>query len=145
MIPHSTLKSSQGQAPSTIKISKTFFRSHISDIKGEYLEVLKLGSATTEEWLKGLDERGKENRSDAARWERWESSGGISRMRMTESEIYKNKNSLVTANGFTPRRPDFLSALNDHATLAQAPGTSTFPIALGPPQGLKPNNTSFRK
>lgn len=44
-----------------------------------------MGSATFEEWLKGLDDRGKERRNDAARWERWEVSGGVARMRNLQS------------------------------------------------------------
>ncbi|KAH9217244.1 hypothetical protein DL95DRAFT_386749 [Leptodontidium sp. 2 PMI_412] len=39
-----------------------------------------MGSATAEEWLKGLEGRGRERKNDAARWERWEASGGIAKM-----------------------------------------------------------------
>jgi hypothetical protein len=45
-----------------------------------------MGLATTEEWTKGLDNRGKESRQDSARWEKWEASGGVTRMRMTERQ-----------------------------------------------------------
>lgn len=41
-----------------------------------------MGVATAEEWLKGLDYRGKERRSDASRWENWATSnGGLKQMR----------------------------------------------------------------
>jgi len=43
-----------------------------------------MGTGTAEEWLKGLDERGKEKRADASRWERWESIGGVQRMQNSE-------------------------------------------------------------
>ena len=43
-----------------------------------------MGTATAEEWIKGLDERGKERRNDAARWEKWEVGGGVIRMRALE-------------------------------------------------------------
>lgn len=40
-----------------------------------------MGSATVEEWLKGLEGRGHESRSDALRWENWAASGGLIQMR----------------------------------------------------------------
>jgi hypothetical protein len=82
VLPPATLQS--GQPPPTIQITKQFFQHHIDDLKAEFSQVQSLGSATAEEWIKGLDERGKERRNDAGRWEKWESSGGVSRMRGLE-------------------------------------------------------------
>jgi hypothetical protein len=84
----STLQS--GQPPPKIQITKNFFQPQIEDIKREFMEVKSMGSATAEEWLKGLDDRGKERRNDSARWERWEASGGVARMRVTELQSTSN-------------------------------------------------------
>lgn len=82
VIPLATLQS--GQHPQSIQITKNFFQPQIDDIKREFLEVKSMGSATAEEWLKGLDDRGKERRNDSTRWEKWETSGGVARMNAIE-------------------------------------------------------------
>lgn len=50
-------------------------------MKREFDEVKALGSATAEEWVKGLEANGKEKLADAARWEQWEMSGGLKPLR----------------------------------------------------------------
>ncbi|KFZ07958.1 hypothetical protein V502_09638 [Pseudogymnoascus sp. VKM F-4520 (FW-2644)] len=71
----------QGQPPTNMQIGKYFYKPHVEDIKQEFFKVKALGSGTAEEWIKGLETRGKDKRLDLARWERWESSGGLQRMR----------------------------------------------------------------
>lgn len=85
VLPLVTLQN--GQPPPTIQITKNFFLPQIDEIKREFLDVKSMGSATAEEWLKGLDDRGKQRRTDSIRWERWEASGGIARMHMTEPQV----------------------------------------------------------
>lgn len=46
-------------------------------MRKEFELVRQMGSATAEEWLKGLAGRGKELRSDSSRWESWATSGGL--------------------------------------------------------------------
>lgn len=82
IVPPSALQ--HVQPPSDIQIGKYFFKPHIEEIKTEFFKVKAMGSGTAEEWLKGLDERGKERKNDAARWERWETSGGLQRMQVSE-------------------------------------------------------------
>ncbi|CAG8976340.1 hypothetical protein HYALB_00005747 [Hymenoscyphus albidus] len=89
IIPPTTLQS--GQQPSSIQISKRFPNFQIEEIKREFQEAKVLGAATTEEWLKGLEERGREMRTDAARWERWEFSGGVANMRPVASHEVKKE------------------------------------------------------
>jgi hypothetical protein len=84
IISPATLQTSH--QPQTVQITKHFFTQHVEDIKKEFEGVKALGSATTEEWLKGLDGVGKERRNDSARWERWEISGGLTKMRISNLE-----------------------------------------------------------
>ena len=78
VLPAATLQN--GYPPPAIQITKQFFQHQIEDIKREFSEVRSMGTATVEEWIKGLDERGKERRNDAARWEKWDAGGGVARM-----------------------------------------------------------------
>lgn len=81
----------QGQPPTNMQINKYFLKSHVDEIKQEFFKVKSMGSGTAEEWIKGLDNRGKEKRFDLARWERWEASGGLQRMRSEDpAEIQEN-------------------------------------------------------
>lgn len=80
VISSATLQNAHAPA----QIIKTFFKSHVEDIKMEFFKVKSMGSGTAEEWLKGLDETGKERRNDALRWERWELAGGVQRMQSSE-------------------------------------------------------------
>lgn len=75
-----------GQAPPPISVAKVFFNPQLAAIKQEFTNVKDLGSAAAEEWLKGLEDRGKELRNDAARWEKWEITGGVTRMRNAENK-----------------------------------------------------------
>ena len=89
VVSSATLQNSQ--PPPTNQITKHFFKSHVEDIKKEFMEVKAMGSATAEEWLKGLEDHGKERKADAARWERYESTGAVERMRHLEPlEIWSN-------------------------------------------------------
>lgn len=65
------------------KPSRIYWPEHIEQVKTEFESVRALGSAAAEEWLKGLDARGKKALVDASRWEKWEMSGGPSRLRQT--------------------------------------------------------------
>jgi hypothetical protein len=82
IISSATLQNAQ--APTHIQIAKNFFKPHVEDIKTEFFEIKAMGAGTAEEWLKGLDKRGKEKRNDAFKWERWEQISGVRRMRTGE-------------------------------------------------------------
>lgn len=73
----------QGPPPANIQISKCFLTEHVDAIKAEFVQVKSMGPGTTEEWLKGLEERGRSRKNDAAKWERWELNGGVERMQRT--------------------------------------------------------------
>jgi hypothetical protein len=98
IIPPTTLQN--GQPPPTTQITKHFFQRHIEELKSEFSQVQSMGSAAAEEWIKGLEERGKQWRNDAARWEKWEASGGFARMRGLES--HEGVKSAVPTRTATP-------------------------------------------
>ncbi|KAI0412789.1 hypothetical protein F5X98DRAFT_307573 [Xylaria grammica] len=73
------------QATLGLPITKVFLSSHVAAILEEFTSVKAMGKATAEEWLKGLEGRGKERRADSLRWEKFEMSGGLVRIRQTLS------------------------------------------------------------
>lgn len=128
------------QPPSTIQLAKCFFKPHVEAIKAEFFKVKSMGAGTAEEWLKGLDDTGKDRRNDSARWERWEASGGVQQMRINEPaevqdlfQIFQTAtSSTVLAQTATKRQsiaiPQKLQALPNAynastPTPAPAPGT----------------------
>lgn len=144
ILPPTTLQNIQ--PPPTIEITKHFFQSHIEEIKSEFSQVQSLGTATTEEWIKGLEERGKEWRSDVGRWEKWEMSGGVARMR--GRELHEAVKSTVPIRTPPPATTGKMFTHNSHPTnghgtdfqsqnLMQIPGQSQ--------QMPQPIQTTFRK
>ncbi|KAI1180543.1 hypothetical protein F4777DRAFT_252097 [Nemania sp. FL0916] len=73
-----TLQAGSLAAPSSI--TKVFLSSHVTAIQEEFASVTAMGEATAEEWIKGLEGRGKEHRADSLRWERFEISGTFSQI-----------------------------------------------------------------
>ena len=65
-----------GIASTQNSISKLYWADQVESIKSEFESVKLLGQAAAEEWLKGLDARGKLALADASRWEKWYFSGG---------------------------------------------------------------------
>lgn len=49
-------------------------------MKSRLEEVRVLGTATAEEWIKGLDLEGKDRLNDSARWEQWDAKGGLKKV-----------------------------------------------------------------
>ncbi|KAI0405027.1 hypothetical protein F4802DRAFT_607186 [Xylaria palmicola] len=70
-----------GPTAMNLSMTKVFLSSHIAAIQEELNSVRAMGEATAEEWVKGLEGRGKECRTDSLRWEKFEISGGLGRMR----------------------------------------------------------------
>ncbi|RSM18615.1 hypothetical protein CDV31_002544 [Fusarium ambrosium] len=74
-----------GALPPNTQVTKFFWSEHINQIKNEFEQVKVLGSAATEEWVKGLEIRGKQALADASRWEKWELAGGLNYVRVSLS------------------------------------------------------------
>ncbi|KAG9246104.1 hypothetical protein BJ878DRAFT_561979 [Calycina marina] len=98
IILQSTIKNPQQQVPSVIRITKSYYKPHVAEIMQEYSQVKAMGTATVEEWTKGLDNRGHDRKNDAARWEKWEAAGGLLRMRMSD-KLLEAKNISTTSRG----------------------------------------------
>ena len=63
--------------PPSLSFDKFYLRSHIEIIKTYFEEVKTLGEGSTEEWLKGLPDRGNALLADYTRFENWELKGGL--------------------------------------------------------------------
>lgn len=74
-----------GVLPPNTQVTKFYWSEHINQIKNEFEQVKVLGSAAAEEWVKGLEIRGKQALADASRWEKWELAGGLNQVRVSLS------------------------------------------------------------
>ncbi|KAI0882694.1 uncharacterized protein GGS22DRAFT_168524 [Annulohypoxylon maeteangense] len=63
-----------------LQVTKIYLPEQVERLKCEFLSVKSMGGATAEEWLKGLEARGKELFNDLMRWEKWMSTGGVTQM-----------------------------------------------------------------
>ncbi|KAI1807692.1 hypothetical protein F4811DRAFT_573996 [Daldinia bambusicola] len=70
----------KGVAQPGMQVTKIYLSEHVEKLKQEFLSAKSMGGATAEEWLKGLEIRGKELLNDSMRWEKWTSSGGVAQM-----------------------------------------------------------------
>ncbi|KAI9792484.1 MAG: hypothetical protein M1835_007850 [Candelina submexicana] len=123
VIPSSTLQNSP--PPPIVQITKHYYKPDIESVKRQLEEVKGLGSAATEEWIKGLDGEGKERMSEAARWERWEDRFNLANTASKDTTANSGPvpviNATVTANtahGHLPVLPatsqQIAPASNDH-------------------------------
>ena len=134
IIPSATLQT--GQQPPTIQIGKHFFKPHVDAIRTEFVQVKAMGSATAEEWLKGLDGRGKQHRNDAARWERYEVTGGTARM--CHIEPRETQVSPLVAKVATATTSDPTLSSRASSSLPAKPSSSSLPKIPPPMQtGLR--------
>ena len=85
--PLSSIAVQNGQVAPDVQVTKLFLRDDIQRITHEFFEAKKLGVAAAAEWSKGLDDRGRNVRNDSARWERWESLGGLARIPSSTSNL----------------------------------------------------------
>lgn len=86
------------QSSSNLNLTKYYFEPHIQAMKREFDDVKALGSATAEEWVKGLETNGKEKLADAARWEQWDMSGGLKTLRMGKYHDQEGSPSYTSIN-----------------------------------------------
>ncbi|KAK6064460.1 hypothetical protein SCUP515_11784 [Seiridium cupressi] len=75
VISPSALGKGHGSEPTPL--TKIYLSKQVEGLQNEFLSVKNLGTGAAEEWLKGLEERGKQQRIDTDRWEKWEFNGGV--------------------------------------------------------------------
>jgi hypothetical protein len=71
--------------PPNVEIGKYYYKKHVEDITQELNHALSMGPAAAEEWLKGLDDKGKERMKTADNWEKWEARDLQERRRATSA------------------------------------------------------------
>ncbi|KAI0838999.1 hypothetical protein F5Y06DRAFT_267156 [Hypoxylon sp. FL0890] len=70
----------KGLVQPDLQVTKIYLSQHVEELKQEFISVESMGRATAEEWLKGLEARGRESITDSMRWEKWASTGGVAQM-----------------------------------------------------------------
>jgi hypothetical protein len=114
--------------PQGIHLVKCYFKPHIKDIQQRLEEVKAMGTATAEEWVKGLETAGKEKLADAARWEQWEANGGLralnSRHTIRPKESDPHPSSLPAAASQLPRSAAPFGAAHDSGSGHSTPNTN---------------------
>ena len=68
--------------PPQLQLTKYYYKPHIEEIKQRLEGARELGSASADEWIKGLDGEGKDRLSEAVRWEQWEAKGGLKKVNL---------------------------------------------------------------
>ena len=68
--------------PSGVQLTKHYYKPHVEQIKRQCHDAKELGSASAEEWVKGLESEGREKCVDAARWELWEAKGWLRKVNL---------------------------------------------------------------
>lgn len=90
----------QGQLPANVQVTKLFLASDVQEIKQEFISVKALGSGTVEEWLKGLEPRGRSRLNESRKWEKWANTGSLQQIRTVADPSVSN--SAVTVQTTTP-------------------------------------------
>lgn len=83
----------QGQLPPGFETTKLYLESDVEDLKKEFASVKELGTGTMEEWLKGLPQRGREQLTQARKWEKWASSSGLRQVQTMTGPVQAYANS----------------------------------------------------
>jgi hypothetical protein len=135
VIPAATLQSGP---PTGIQISKHFFKPHIEELKQEFDDVKAMGSAAAEEWIKGLEGRGRERRNDAVRWERWEAGGGVARMRNLETNVIRNPERQSSTHTLHSSSSTPVATTNGHTLLYQGHNSAQPPKPFQSTQSAHP-------
>lgn len=138
IIPPALLQT--GHLATKLPITKIFLSSHVVAIREEFASVRAMGEATAEEWIKGLEGRGKEHRADSLRWEKFEMSGGLNRMLSSDYTQVDGKGSeairipgLPAVVSFVRKQEKPLALLGNTSSLDTTLATPTPPLTG--PQG----------
>lgn len=129
-------------------MKKYFYIPHIERLLKDFDEVKTMGSAAAEEWVKGLDQEGKDKMSDAARWEQWEAKGGLRRVNLRPALKATSSQPLHTSNGASAS-PLESTAVNDVRSDRSTPVSTHVPAersgaTLSPAPSIPTGATPFQ-
>lgn len=74
--------------PSNLQLIKYYFLPQVDELQNQLQYVQTLGLAATEEWYKGLEDRGSHLNSDAARFEKCELQGTFTRLSQSRGQVH---------------------------------------------------------
>lgn len=110
--------------PQGVETKKHYYKSQIELLKQRFEKVKTMGSATAEEWVKGLEQEGKDSMSDVARWEQWESKGGLRKVNFRPASKGSASQALPTATTTSISSPVANAAVNDVSSEHSTPGST---------------------
>ena len=116
--------------PPEVLLTKYFYKPHVEDTKQQLEHAKELGSASAEEWIKGLDDKGKERSSDAARWEQWEAKGGLKKV-----NIRPNAKGTISST-------KYLVKTNTSVVTLDHPSSNKTPLKKGLPNPITKTDVS---
>jgi hypothetical protein len=100
-VTSNTLRASS--PPPGLDLTRYYFQSQVDELKQEMDHASSLGRAAAEEWVKGLDDVGRQKMEDAKRFEHWEATGGLQALlRSRAKDVIPSKHGLPTK----PTLPD---------------------------------------
>lgn len=121
--------------PPQQQLTKHYYKPHIQEIKQRLKGARDLGSASADEWIKGLDGEGKDRLIEAVRWEQWEAKGGLKKVNLRPQRA-------STIPGHTTTGPKVSNAKNgthsDRSTPQGAQPRSRFSGDSGSPPSSSP-------
>ncbi|EFX05587.1 f-box domain containing protein [Grosmannia clavigera kw1407] len=133
----------RAQFPVSLSLTKLFWSLDVENLNREFLAAKELGAPAVEEWQKGLDLRGQKQRSDVAKWEKFDDSGGLSKTLLypghqqaaaaaaarsipqTQDQAKKDKAALPRVAALPPR-PSSSVSLSPQCQLSAATAAPTF-------------------
>ena len=122
VVPSIALRSSS--IPSGVELRKRFYKSQIELLTQRFEDVKALGPATAEEWVKGLDQDGKDRMSDAARWEQWEAKGGLRKVNFRPAPKVSASQAQPTASTTSTISAAANAAVNEVPSEHSTPGSA---------------------
>lgn len=132
-----------------MQVTKVYLSEHVEKLKQEFLSAKSMGGATAEEWLKGLEARGKELLNDSMRWEKWASTGGVAQMQTPTSPdsvlsmaISNNKGQVSADSSLAPNPLSSSSSIAGQHTSDSGHVAS---VIIAPQSARTPEVTSPRK
>ncbi|KAL8995786.1 MAG: hypothetical protein Q9169_004544 [Polycauliona sp. 2 TL-2023] len=148
--------------PTSLELVKRFYKPHLQEMRRRLVDVRELGTASADEWSKGLGEEGLERTNDAQRWEQWEAKGGLKKVNKRPSlktavplpkpnalpNLPPKPPSIVDAEVLAPQPVPIDLRYNGQHSDVFAPPTEQYQYPYGTPAAYHPawvNPTQFQE